>query len=127
MSQDWCRILIGFGIGRPKIIVGSKGSAVVGGKIVICLLWLYGSPTVVVWSKEMCNGRAKTAIGAEVTGVGRCREIAVGSVGIYGSRAKVSIGCVMLVGRRKFAYRYVMIGIGCSVDHYKSDRSHVVL
>ena len=46
------------------------------------------------------------------------REIAVGSVGIFGSRAKVSIGCVMLVRRRKFTYRYVMIGIGCSVDHY---------
>ena len=65
----------------------------------------------------MCNGRAKTAMGAEDIGVGRCREIATGSVGICGSRAKVSIGCVMLVGRRKFAYRYVMIGIGCSVDH----------
>ena len=65
----------------------------------------------------MYIGRAKTAMGAEVIGVGRCREIATGSVGICGSRAKVSIGCVMLVGRRKFAYRYVMIGIGCSVDH----------
>ena len=30
---------------------------------------------------------------------------------------KVSVGCVMLVGRRKFAYRYVMIGIGCSEDY----------
>ncbi|GMB00729.1 hypothetical protein [Pelosinus sp. IPA-1] len=66
MSQDWCRILIGFGIGRPKIIVGSKGSAVVGGQIVICLVRLCGSPTVVVWSKGMCNGRAKTVMGAEV-------------------------------------------------------------
>ncbi|WP_236639245.1 hypothetical protein [Pelosinus sp. UFO1] len=66
----------------------------------------------------MYNGRAKTAMGAEVIGVGRCREIATGSVGICGSRAKVSIGCVMLVGSRKIAYRYVMIGIGCSVDHY---------
>lgn len=27
----------GFGISRPKIIVGSKGSAVVGGKIDMCL------------------------------------------------------------------------------------------
>ncbi|AJQ28927.1 hypothetical protein [Pelosinus fermentans] len=106
-----------FGIGRPKSIVGSRGSAVVGGQIVICLVRLYGSPTVVVWSKGMCNGRAKTAMGSEVIGVGRCREIATGSVGICGSRAKVSIGCVMLVGSRKIAYRYVMIGIGCSVDH----------
>jgi len=30
---------------------------------------------------------------------------------------KVSVGCVMLVGRRKFAYRYVAIGIGCSEDY----------
>jgi hypothetical protein len=66
----------------------------------------------------MYNGRAKTVMGAEDIGVGRCREIATGSVGICGSRAKVSIGCVMLVGSRKIAYRYVMIGIGCSVDHY---------
>jgi hypothetical protein len=107
-----------FGIGRPKSIVGSKGSAVVGGQIVMCLVRLYGSPTVVVWSKGMYNGRAKTAMGSEDIGVGRCREIATGSVGICGSRAKVSIGCVMLVGSRKIAYRYVMIGIGCSVDHY---------
>jgi hypothetical protein len=84
----------------------------------MCLVRLYGSPTVVVWSKGMYNGRAKTVMGTEGIGVGRCREIATGSVGICGSRAKVSIGCVMLVGRRKFAYRYVMIGIGCSVDHY---------
>ncbi|HEY3423607.1 MAG TPA: hypothetical protein VGL27_02330, partial [Negativicutes bacterium] len=39
------------------------------------------------------------------------------SAGICGSRAKVSIGGVMLVGGRKIAYRYVMIDIGCSVDH----------
>ena len=28
------------------------------------------------------------------------------------------ISCVMLVGRRKSAYRYVMIGVCWSVDHY---------
>ena len=27
------------------------------------------------------------------------------------------ISCVMLLGRRKSAYRYVMIGVCCSVDH----------
>ena len=106
-----------FGIGRPKSVVGSKGSAVVGGQMVICLVRLYGSPTVVVWSKEMYSCRAKTVMGSEDIGVGRCREIATGSVGICGSRAKVSIGCVMLVGSRKIASRYVMIGIGCSVDY----------
>ena len=57
-----------FGIGRPKIIVGSKGLAVVGGQIVMCLVRLYGSPTVVVWSKRMYNGRAKTVMGAEDIG-----------------------------------------------------------
>ncbi|MEG6585250.1 hypothetical protein [Dendrosporobacter sp. 1207_IL3150] len=46
------------------------------------------------------------------------RKIAVGSAGIPGSRAKVSGGCVMLVGSRKIAYRCVMIIIGCSVNHY---------
>ena len=66
----------------------------------------------------MCIGRAKTAMGCEVTGVGRCREIATGSVAICGSRAKISVSCVMLVGSRKIAYRYVMISVGCSVDYY---------
>ncbi len=56
--------LAGFGISRPKIGVGSEGSALVGGKIVICLVRLYGSPTVVVWSKGMYGSRAKTAGGA---------------------------------------------------------------
>ncbi len=55
---------MGFGISRPKIIVGSNGSAVVGGQIVICLVRLYSSPTVVVWSKGMYGGRAKTAKGS---------------------------------------------------------------
>ncbi|WP_069972739.1 hypothetical protein [Propionispora sp. 2/2-37] len=53
-----------FGISRPKIGIGSGGSVSVGGKIGICLLWLCGSPTVVVWSKEMYAGRAKIARGA---------------------------------------------------------------
>lgn len=55
---------LGFGIGRPKSGVGSQGSALVSGQIGICLLWLCGSPTVVVWSKGMCVGRAKTAVGS---------------------------------------------------------------
>ncbi len=111
-----------FGISRPKIVVRSAGLAVVGGQIVICLVRLYGSPTVVVWSKGMYSGRAKTARGSggipgDLIEVYCSREIAVGFVGISGGRAKVSIGCVMLVRSRKIAYRYVMIGIGCSVDH----------
>jgi hypothetical protein len=44
-------------------------------------------------------------------------KIAVGSVAICGGQAKICIGCVMPVGSRKIAYRYVMIGVGCSVDH----------
>ncbi len=115
----------GSGISRPKIGVGSHpGSASVGGQIVICLVRLYGSPTVVVWSKGMYGGRAKTVRGAgevsrkTVLWVCRCRETAAGSAGIPGSRAKVCAGCVMLVRSRKVAYRYVMIGVGCSVDHY---------
>ena len=59
---------MGFGIGRPKINIGSKGSVLVGGQIVMCLVRLYGSPTVVVWSKGMCGGRAKTAGGSELYG-----------------------------------------------------------
>jgi hypothetical protein len=35
--------LIGFGMGRPKIPIGSSGSVWVGGKMVIRLVWLYGS------------------------------------------------------------------------------------
>ncbi len=126
MSQDWCRIspsYMVFGIGRPKISVGSMGSALVSGKIVMCLVRLYGSPTVVVWSKGMYGSRAKITGSAGESSWGTLRwvycsrEIAVGSAGILSSRAKVTIGCVMLVGSRKIAYRYVMIGIGCSVDH----------
>ncbi len=123
MSQDWYRVLQqGLDISRPKIGVGSAGSALVGGQIAVCLVRLYGSPTVVVWSKGMYCGRAKTARGSEgfpgnLTGVYCSREIAVGFIGILGSRAKVNVGCVMLVGSRKIAYRYVMTGIGCSVDH----------
>ena len=114
--------LRGFGISRPKISVRSEGLALVGGKIVMCLVRLYGSPTVVVWSKGMYDGRAKTARGAgdsgDFRGVYCSREIAVGFVGISGSRAKVSVGGVTLVRSRKIAYRCVMTGIGCSVDHY---------
>jgi len=36
----------------------------VGGQIVVCLVRLYGSPTVVVWSKGMYDGRAKIVKGA---------------------------------------------------------------
>lgn len=60
--------LTGLGISRPKSIVGSKGSAVVGGQMTICLERLYGSPTVVVWSQEMCGCRAKTVMGCEFYG-----------------------------------------------------------
>ncbi|MEN6566375.1 MAG: hypothetical protein ABFC57_08740, partial [Veillonellales bacterium] len=70
--------------------------ASVGGQIVMCLVRLYGSPTVVVWSKGMYGGRAKTVKGSGEASrepvqrwVYCCREIAVGSAGIFGSRAKV--------------------------------------
>ena len=66
----------------------------------------------------MYNGRAKTVMGCVCQRVACSREIAGGSAAICDSRAKVSVGCVMRVRRRKFAYRYVMISIGCSVDHY---------
>ena len=68
---------------RGSVLVGqrlasglTRGSALVGGQIVICLVRLYGSPTVVVWSKGMYGGRAKTARGAgEVS-----RKTVLGSV-----------------------------------------------
>jgi hypothetical protein len=56
--------LAGFGISRPKISIRSAGLVLVGGQIGMCLVRLYGSPTVVVWSKGMYIGRAKTARGA---------------------------------------------------------------
>ena len=66
-----------------------------------------------------------------VLGVYCGREIAVGSAGTPGSRAKVSSGCVMLVRSRKIAYRYVVTGFGCSVDHYGLflilDDKHLIL
>ncbi|GBG58470.1 hypothetical protein SPFL3102_02192 [Sporomusaceae bacterium FL31] len=54
-----------FGISRPKISVGSQGSALVGGKTSMSLERLYGSPTVVVWSQEIYVGRAKIVTGCE--------------------------------------------------------------
>jgi len=96
----------------------------VGGQIGMGFLWLCGSRNVAVWSKDMYAGRAKTARGA---GVGSPETVygfivvgmtAVSSAGILGSRAKVSVGCVMRVRSRQITYRYVVIDIGCSVDHY---------
>jgi hypothetical protein len=107
-----------FGISRPKIDIGSQGSVLVGGKTGISLEKLYGSPTVVVWFQGIYVGRAKIAKGSEFIWVRCSCEIAAGSVGIFGGQAKVCTGCVMLVGSRKITYRYVMIGVGCSVDHY---------
>ncbi len=106
-----------FGISRPKIAVGSKGSVVVGGQTGVCRERLYGSPTVVMWSQVIYVGRAKIVMGCEFIWVACSLTIAGGSVAICGGRAKVCIGCVMLVGRRKSAYRYVIIGAGCSVDY----------
>ena len=54
-----------FGIGRPKIGVGSQGLASVGGKTGMGRERLYGSPTVVVWSQVIYAGRAKIARGFE--------------------------------------------------------------
>ncbi len=68
---------------------------------------LYGSPIVVVWSQGIyvvelrslwvvnCMGRLQSR---------DCRRFRA----ICGGRAKVCIGCVMLVGRRKFVYRNVI-------------------
>ena len=72
-----------------------------------------------MWSQGIIVGRAKIVMGCEDVRVYCSREIVVGSITICGSRAKVCIGCVMLVGSRKIAYRYVIIDIGCSVDHYR--------
>ncbi|MCX7781836.1 MAG: hypothetical protein N2491_13200 [Negativicutes bacterium] len=58
----------GLGISRPKIVVGSKGSAAVGGQTGIGRERLYGSPTVVVWSQVMYVGRAKIVMGCELYG-----------------------------------------------------------
>jgi len=56
----------------------TRGSALVGGQIVMCLVRLYGSPTVVVWSKGMYGGRAKIVRGAgEVS-----RKTVLGSVAV---------------------------------------------
>ena len=46
-------------MGRPKIIVGSAGSAIVSGKIAIFSERLYGSPTVIVWSQGRYGSRVK--------------------------------------------------------------------
>jgi hypothetical protein len=57
-----------FGISRPKVVVGSQGSAVAGGKTGISLERRCGSPTVVVWSQGIYVGRAKIAMGCELYG-----------------------------------------------------------
>ncbi|CUH96868.1 hypothetical protein P22_2980 [Propionispora sp. 2/2-37] len=113
-----------FDVGRPKINAGSAGSVLVGGKIIIGLVRLYGSPTVVVWSKGMYNGRAKIAEGSGdssrefIKEVYCSREIAVSFAGTFSNRAKVMVGCVMLIRSRKIAYRYVMVSYSRSEDHY---------
>jgi hypothetical protein len=61
-------ILSVFGISRPKVVVGSQGSAVAGGKTGMGLERRYGSPTVVVWSQGMYVGRAKIVMGCELYG-----------------------------------------------------------
>lgn len=66
-----------------RLVSGLQGLALVGGQIVVRLVRLYGSPTVVVWSKGMCGGRAKTAKGSgDLPGilqgsavVGRLRQV----------------------------------------------------
>ena len=66
-----------------RLMSGLSGLASVGGQIAVCLVRLYGSPTVVVWSKGMCSGRAKTAKGSvDLPGifqrsavVGRLRQV----------------------------------------------------
>ncbi|XER05813.1 hypothetical protein SRRS_13130 [Sporomusa rhizae] len=67
-----------FGISRPKIGVGSEGSALVGGKIGMGLERLCGSPTAAVWSQGIYVSRAKTATGCEQYGsfaVGRLQAV----------------------------------------------------
>ena len=59
-------IVVVFGIGRPKIGVGSQGSVAVGGKTGVGRERLYGSPTVVVWSQVIYVGRAKIVRGSEL-------------------------------------------------------------
>ena len=58
--------LQGLGISRPKVVVGSNGSAVVGGQTGGIRERLYGSPTVVMWSQVSVVGRAKIVMGCEV-------------------------------------------------------------
>jgi hypothetical protein len=118
-------LTMGFGIGRPKIGVGSvRARCQSAGRSVSGVLWLCGSRNVAAWSKEIHTGRAKTARGAGgvprklTCGFTVVEMTAVGSAGILGSRAKVSVGCVMLVRSRQITYRYVVIDIGRSVDHY---------
>ena len=58
--------LMGLGMSRPKVVVGSNGSAVAGGQTGGVRERLYGSPTVVMWSQVSIVGRAKIAAGCEV-------------------------------------------------------------
>jgi len=58
-SRNRGSVLVG-----QRLISGQYGLVLVGGQIAICLVRLYDSSTVAVWSKGMCSGRAKTAKGA---------------------------------------------------------------
>ena len=55
---------------RGSVLVGQRsvsgryGLVLVGGQIAICLVRLYDSSTVAVWSIGMYSGRAKTAKGS---------------------------------------------------------------
>ena len=58
----------GLGVSRPKIVVGSQGSAAVGGQTGDIRERLDGSPTVVMWSQASAVGRATIVMGCESYG-----------------------------------------------------------
>ena len=57
--------LKGLGMSRPKVVVGSSGSAAAGGQTGGIRERLYGSPTVVMWSQVSVVGRATIVMGCE--------------------------------------------------------------
>ena len=103
---------------RAKIIKGSAGIIPTLFSLTVLTTAVPGQVEILEPSLLQCfaavPGRA-----VEILVVICSRKIAYGFQGTLGSRAKVGMGFVMLVGSRKIVYRYAGIYIGCSVDHHE--------
>ena len=86
----------------PKVVVGSAGSAMAGGEIIMCLVCTYYGRKVMDGAKRMHSGRAQIAMGAPMRS--HCsRKVAVESIRIHDGRGKVVAGSARWIGSLQVA------------------------